>query len=110
MLQRIYGTAFLHQKELDEYLKMLEEAAKRDHRKIATQLDLFHIYQETAGAGLVFYHPNGAMLRKLIEDYVREQHLKHGYSLVYTPNILKVSFGKFPVTPRITKKICIILK
>ena len=89
MLQRIYGTAFGSQKELDEYLKMLEEAAKRDHRKIATQLDLFHIYHETAGAGLVFYHPNGAMLRKLIEDYVREQHLKHGYSLVVTPNILK---------------------
>ena len=89
MLQRIYGTAFFTQKELDDYLKMLEEAAKRDHRKIATQLDLFHIYQETAGAGLIFYHPNGAMLRKLIEDYVREQHLKYGYSLVHTPNILK---------------------
>lgn len=89
MLQRIYGTAFGSQKELDEYLKMLEEASKRDHRKIATQLDLFHIYHETAGAGLVFYHPNGAMLRKLIEDYLREQHLKYGYSLVVTPNILK---------------------
>ncbi|MBF0490815.1 MAG: threonine--tRNA ligase, partial [Candidatus Omnitrophica bacterium] len=89
MLQRIYGTAFFTQKELDEYLKMLEEAAKRDHRKIATQMDLFHIYHETAGAGLVFYHPNGAMLRKLIEDYLRAQHLKFGYSLVVTPNILK---------------------
>ncbi len=89
MLQRIYGTAFFTQKELDEYLKIQEEAAKRDHRKIATQLDLFHIYHETAGAGLVFYHPNGAMLRKLIEDYVREEHLKNGYSLVMTPNILK---------------------
>jgi len=89
MLQRIYGTAFFTQKELDDYLKMLEEAAKRDHRKIATQMDLFHIYQETAGAGLIFYHPNGAMLRKVIEDYVREQHLKRGYSLVHTPNILK---------------------
>ncbi len=89
MLQRIYGTAFGSQKELDEYLKMLEEAAKRDHRKIATQLDLFHIYHDTAGAGLVFYHPNGAMLRKVIEDYLREQHLKHEYKLVVTPNILK---------------------
>ncbi|MDE2027904.1 MAG: threonine--tRNA ligase, partial [Candidatus Omnitrophica bacterium] len=89
MLQRIYGTAFFSQKELDEYLKMLEEAGKRDHRKIATQLDLFHIYHETAGAGLVFYHPNGAMLRKTIEDYLRAQHLKHGYQLVMTPNILK---------------------
>jgi len=89
MLQRIYGTAFFTQKELDEYLKMLEEASKRDHRKIATQLDLFHIYHETAGAGLVFYHPNGAMLRKIIEDYIRAQHLKRGYQLVMTPNILK---------------------
>ena len=89
MLQRIYGTAFFTQKELDEYLKMLEEAGKRDHRKIATQLDLFHIYHETAGAGLVFYHPNGAMLRKIIEDYTRAQHLKRGYQLVMTPNILK---------------------
>jgi threonyl-tRNA synthetase len=89
MLQRIYGTAFFSQKELDEYLKMLEEAAKRDHRKIATQMDLFHIYHEIAGAGLVFYHPNGAMLRKVIEDYIREQHLKKGYQLVMTPNILK---------------------
>ena len=89
MLQRIYGTAFFTQKELDEYLKMLEEASKRDHRKIATQLDLFHIYHDTAGAGLVFYHPNGAMLRKIMEDYLRTQHLKRGYQLVVTPNILK---------------------
>ena len=89
MLQRIYGTAFFTQKELDEYLKMLEEAGKRDHRKIATQLDLFHIYHDTAGAGLVFYHPNGAMLRKIMEDYLRTQHLKRGYQLVVTPNILK---------------------
>ncbi len=89
MLQRIYGTAFFSQKELDEYLKMLEEAAKRDHRKIATQLDLFHIHHDSAGAGLIFYHPNGAMLRKVIEDYLREAHIKRGYSLVMTPNILK---------------------
>ncbi len=89
MLQRIYGTAFFTQKELDEYLKMLEEAGRRDHRKIATQLDLFHIYHGTAGAGLIFYHPNGAMLRKIIEDYIRAQHLKRGYQLVMTPHILK---------------------
>jgi len=89
MLQRIYGTAFFTQKELDEYLKMLEEAGKRDHRKIATQLDLFHIYHDTAGAGLIFYHPNGAMLRKVIEDYTKTQHLKRGYQLVSTPHILK---------------------
>ena len=95
MLQRIYGTAFFTQKELDEYLKMLEEAGKRDHRKIATQLDLFHIYHDTAGAGLVFYHPNGAMLRKVMEDYLRAQHLKRGYQLVMTPNILKGKLWDF---------------
>ena len=89
MLQRIYGTAFFSQKELDDYLKMLEEAQKRDHRKIATQLDLFHIYHETAGAGLIFYHPPGALLRKIIEDYIKNKHLERGYDLVSTPNILK---------------------
>ncbi len=89
MLQRIYGTAFFSQKELDDYLKMLEEAQKRDHRKIATQLDLFHIYHETAGAGLIFYHPPGAMLRKVMEDYIKTKHLDNGYDLVMTPNILK---------------------
>lgn len=89
MLQRIYGTAFFSQKELDDYLKMVEEAEKRDHRKLGPQLDLFDFYHETAGAGLVFYHPAGAMLRKTIEDYVREQHLKHGYQMVITPHILK---------------------
>lgn len=88
-LQRIYGTCFFSQKELDEYLRLLEEAQKRDHRKLGVQLDLFNFYHETAGAGLVFYHPNGAMLRKTIEDYVREQHLKRGYDLVMTPHMLK---------------------
>ena len=89
MLQRIYGTCFFTKEELDEFLKNLEEAQRRDHRKLGTQLDLFHIYHETAGAGLVFYHPDGAMLRKTIEDYVRAQHIKHGYQMVMTPHILK---------------------
>lgn len=89
MLQRIYGTAFFTKEELDAYLKMLEEAEKRDHRKLGKQLDLFHFYHEEAGGGLVFYHPRGAMLRKIIEDYVRDKHLEHGYDLVSTPNILK---------------------
>ena len=89
MLQRIYGTAFFSQKELDDYLRMLVEAEKRDHRKLATQLDLFNVYHESAGAGLVFYHPAGAMLRKTIEDYVRAQHIQRGYDLVMTPHILK---------------------
>lgn len=88
-LQRIYGTCFFSQKELDEHLRLLEEAQKRDHRKLGVQLDLFNFYHETAGAGLVFYHPPGAMLRKIMEDYIREQHIKRGYDLVITPNILK---------------------
>jgi len=89
MLQRIYGTCFASQEELDAYLTLLAEAEKRDHRKLGTQLDLFHIYHDEAGAGLVFYHPQGALLRKIIEDYAREKHLAGGYELVMTPNILK---------------------
>lgn len=89
MLQRIYGTCFFTEEEVQEHLHMLEEAEKRDHRKLGAQLDLFHIYHDEAGAGLVFYHPNGAMLRKIIEDYTKEKHLKSGYELIITPNILK---------------------
>ena len=89
MLQRIYGTAFFNQDDLDDHLKLLEEAEKRDHRKLGAQLELFSFYHETAGAGLVFYHPNGAMLRKIIEDYVCEEHLKRDYQMVITPHILK---------------------
>lgn len=88
-LQRIYGTCFFSKKDLDRYLKIVEEAQKRDHRKLGVQLDLFNFYHDTAGAGLVFYHPPGAMLRKIIEDYVREQHIRRGYDLVMTPHILK---------------------
>jgi len=89
MLQRIYGTCFPSEKELKEYLHLLEEAKKRDHRKLGPQLDLFNIYQDEAGAGLVFYHPQGAMLRKIIEDYIKEENIKRGYDLVVTPNFLK---------------------
>ncbi|HOY08605.1 MAG TPA: threonine--tRNA ligase [Candidatus Omnitrophota bacterium] len=89
MLQRIYGTCFASREELAQHLQNLEETQKRDHRKLGTQLDLFNIYHEAAGAGLVFYHPAGAMLRKNIEDYVRAQHMKRGYDFVMTPNILK---------------------
>ena len=89
MLQRIYGTAFFSKEELSAFVKRLEEAEKRDHRKLGPALDLFNFYYETAGAGLVFYHPAGAMLRKVIEDYVREEHLKRGYEMVMTPHLLK---------------------
>jgi threonyl-tRNA synthetase len=88
-LQRIYGTAFFSQPELDEYLAMLAEAEKRDHRKLGVQLELFDFFQEKAGAGLVFFLPAGATLRNIIENYVREQNVKRGYQLVHTPHILK---------------------
>ena len=88
-LQRIYGTAFDSKEGLDEYLNMLEEAQKRDHRKLGPQLDLYNIYQESAGAGLIFYPPAGATLRNLIETYVRDENIKRGYDLVMTPHLLK---------------------
>jgi len=89
MLQRVYGTCFSTQEELDGYLKDLEERKLRDHRKLGPALGLFDIYQEEAGAGLVFYHPKGALLRRGIEDYEKDEHLKRGYQLVTTPNIMQ---------------------
>src|SRR6202023_2404040 len=75
-------------KELDEYLQRLEEAKKRDHRKLGKELDLFSI-QELAGPGLIFFHPKGGAVRKLIEDWMRTQYLARGYSLVYTPHVAR---------------------
>jgi threonyl-tRNA synthetase len=89
-LQRIYGTAWFSKKELDQYMEKLEEARKRDHRKLGQELDLFSI-QELAGPGLIFFHPKGAIVRKLIEDWMREQYLKRGYSLVYTPHVMRAN-------------------
>ncbi len=89
MLQRIYGTCFPTKEALDLHLKVLAEADKRDHRKIGAEMDLFHIYHEEAGAGLVFYHPKGALMRKILEDYTKDLHLKRGYDLVQTPNFLR---------------------
>jgi threonyl-tRNA synthetase len=94
MLQRIYGTCWPTEQELAAYLKNLEEAKERDHRKIGPQLGFFDIYHEQAGPGLVFYHPKGALLRKLIEDYEKEEHLKRGYDLVVTPHIMDSSLWK----------------
>jgi len=94
MLQRIYGTCFVSKAELDAYLKNLQEARLRDHRKLGPALELFDIYHEEAGAGLVFYHPKGAMLRKIIEDYEKEEHLKRGYQLVMTPHIMQAGLWK----------------
>jgi len=92
-LQRIYGTAFFKQKDLDDYLAKLEEAKKRDHRKLGQELDLFSI-QELAGPGLIFYHPKGGIIRKLIEDWMRDQYLKRGYSLVYTPHVMRADLWR----------------
>jgi threonyl-tRNA synthetase len=86
MLQRIYGTAWPDKKSLKAYLHRLEEADKRDHRRIGKELDLFSI-QEDAGGGLVFWHPSGARIRRVIEDYWRERHAQGGYELLYTPHI-----------------------
>lgn len=86
MLKRIYGISFPSNKELNEYLTFLEEAAKRDHRKLGKDLDLFSINDEV-GAGLVLWHPNGAMIRHQIEAFWKDQHLKNGYKLIYTPHV-----------------------
>ena len=93
MLQRIYGTAFWDRKELKKYIMQLEEAKKRDHRKLGKELDLFSI-QDEIGPGLVLWHPRGSKIRKIIEDYWREEHEKAGYELVYTPHIAKLDLWK----------------
>jgi len=88
MLQRIYGTCFEAKEGLANFLKLREEAKKRDHRKLGKDLDLFSIHDDV-GPGLVFYHPKGALLRMLIEDYVKKEHLRRGYQIVMGPHILK---------------------
>lgn len=93
MLQRIYGTAFSTQQELDEYLERLAEAEKRDHRKLGRELDLFSI-QEESGPGLVYWHPKGALVRKNIEDYWRAEHYANGYEMVVTPHIARQELWK----------------
>jgi threonyl-tRNA synthetase len=92
-LQRIYGTAFFNKKDQDAYLARLEEAKKRDHRKLGQELDLFSI-QELAGPGLIFFHPKGGIVRKIIEDWMRDQYLARGYSLVYTPHVMRRELWK----------------
>jgi threonyl-tRNA synthetase len=87
-LQRIYGTSFFSKKDLDAYLTGIEEAKKRDHRVLGKQLDLFSI-QELAGPGLIFWHPKGGIIRKEMEDWMRDQYVKRGYSLVYTPHVMR---------------------
>jgi threonyl-tRNA synthetase len=93
MLQRIYGTAFWSSEELAKHLERLEEARKRDHRKLGRELDLFSIHDE-AGAGLIIWHPRGAMLRWIIEDFERKEHLRRGYQMVQGPQILRLDLWK----------------
>jgi len=88
MLQRVYGTAFADKKELDAYLERIEEAKRRDHRKLGRELDLFS-FNDEVGAGFAIWHPKGAMLRTILEDFERKEHLKRGYDIVVGPQILK---------------------
>jgi len=93
MLQRLYGTSWADKKDLQAYLERLEEARKRDHRKLGRELELFSI-EEEAGPGLVIYHPKGALVRTLIEDLEKKEHLRRGYQIVMGPQLLKVDLWK----------------
>lgn len=93
MLQRIYGTAFNNPKDLKKYLDFLEEVKKRDHRRLGKELDLFSINEEV-GPGLILWHPNGAIIRKTVEDFWRDEHLKAGYKLLYSPHIARLDVWK----------------
>ena len=88
-MQRVYAACFPTQAELDEYLHLLEEAKRRDHRKLGPELGLFTI-EEDAGPGLIFWHPKGGLVRKLMEDWLREQLLERGYDLVFTPHVMRL--------------------
>jgi threonyl-tRNA synthetase len=87
-MQRIYGTAFFSQKDLDAYLAQIEEAKKRDHRRLGRELDLFSI-EDDAGPGLIFWHPKGGVVRKEIEDWLRQELVQRGYDLVFTPHAMR---------------------
>ena len=93
MLQRVYGVAFESPEELDGYLALQAEAAKRDHRKLGKELDLFSIHEEI-GPGLICWHPKGALIRQIIEDFWKAEHMKRGYDIVYTPHIAKLDLWK----------------
>ena len=92
-LQRIYGTAFFNPKDLDAHFKRLEEIKARDHRVLGKQLDLFSI-QEVAGSGLIFWHPKGGLIRKTMEDWMKDECIRRGYEMVYTPHIMKRELWK----------------
>jgi len=106
MLQRIYGTSFVKEEDLDVYLKKLEEVKRRDHRKLGKELGLFSIDEE-AGAGLILWHPKGALIRKTIEDFWKEEHYRWGYDLVYSPHIARLSLWERAGISISTGRICI---
>lgn len=92
-LQRIYGTVFFTKKELDEYLELLEEAKKRDHRRLGIELDLFS-FNDSLGAGLILWHPKGGAIRGVIEDYWRDEHFAAGYDILYSPHVAKLDLWR----------------
>jgi len=92
-MQRIYGACFVDQKQLDEYLHRLEEAKRRDHRRLGQELDLFSI-EDAAGPGLIFWHPKGGTIRRIMEDWLRDALVRRGYDLVYTPHIMLLDLWK----------------
>ena len=95
MLQRVYGISFFNKDELDKHLYMLEEAKKRDHRKLGKELGLFMISEY--GPGFPFWLPNGMILRRQLEEFWYQTHLKHDYQLIQTPIMLGKEYGKFLV-------------
>src|SRR6202167_6054146 len=92
-MQRIYGACFFNQKDLDAYLLRIEEAKRRDHRRLGPELELFSI-EDAGGPGLIFWHPKGGLIRKIIEDWLRDELLARGYDLVFTPHIMKLDLWK----------------
>jgi len=93
MLQRVYGVAFESQQDLDSYLSWQAEIAKRDHRKLGKELDLFSTHEEI-GPGLICWHPKGAWIRQIVEDFWKTEHIKRGYDIIYTPHIAKLDLWK----------------
>jgi threonyl-tRNA synthetase len=106
-MQRVYGVAFNTRKELDEYFVRLEEAKKRDHRKLGQDLDLFSVQPDTVGGGLILWHPKGGLIRHLVEDYCKKRHLESGYDFVYTPHIGRATLWETSGISASTPRTCI---
>jgi len=105
MLTRIYGTAFPTQQELDDYINMLEEAKKRDHKKLGKELDLF-VFSEAVGKGLPLLTPKGSAIRRELENFIVSEEIKRGYLHVYTPDLASLELYKNQDIIHITKNLC----